>query len=329
MSTWWKGRRVLVTGATGLLGSWLSKALVERQASVTALVRDADPQSEFFRSRIVEQIGVVSGELEDLRALERAINQYEIDTVFHLGAQTIVTAADRAPLATFESNIRGTYNLLEACRRYRDLVQRVVVASSDKAYGQQQEAYREDMPLDGRRPYEVSKVCAEMLAVSYHRTYELPVAMSRCGNLYGGGDLNWSRLIPGTIRSLVAGERPIIRSNGQFIRDYLYVEDAVEALLRLAEQLHQPGVRGQSFNFSAEQPRTVLEMVRLIQRLMGSETLEPVILNEAPGELITQTLSTRKANEMLEWQPRWELEDALTKTIHWYRSLLIPATVVP
>ena len=220
----WTGRRVFVTGATGIVGSWLVKRLLELGAYVVALVRDWDPQTELVRSGDILRTNVVNGRLEDYDTLERAINEHEIDTVFHLGAQPIVTTALRNPLPTFEANIRGSYNLLEACRVHRSLVKRVVVASSDKAYGDAPSLpYTEDMPANGRHPYDVSKSCTDLLALSYAHTYDLPVTVARCGNIYGGGDLNWSRIVPGTIRSLWHGERPIIRSNGLFTRDYIYV----------------------------------------------------------------------------------------------------------
>ena len=323
MNGCWKGRRVLVTGATGLLGSWLVKALLERQTEVVALVLDAEPRSELYRSGAIQQVRVVNGRLEDYAALERAVAHHEVDTVFHFGAQAIVPVALRSPWATFEANVRGTYNLLEACRVHHDIVQRIVVASSDKAYGASGEPYREDMALQARHPYEASKACTEFLARSYATTYGLTLAITRCGNLYGGGDLNWSRIVPGTIRSLLAGERPVIRSNGRLVRDYLYVEDAVEACLRLAEQLERPEVRGEAFNISAETPRTVLEVVELLRRLLGCETIEPTVLNLAEGELESQVLSPAKANEVLGWKATWDLESGLQRTIEWYRALFL------
>lgn len=319
----WGSRRVLVTGATGMVGSWLVKELLERGARVVGLVRDADPRSELYRSGDVDRISVVNGRLEDLRTVERAVNEHAVDTVFHLGAQTIVGAAQRAPLATFESNVRGTWNLLEACRRHDGLVDRVVVASSDKAYGAQADLpYTEDSPLEATRPYEVSKACADLLTRSYHETYRLPVTVARCGNVYGGGDLNWSRIVPGTIRSLLRGERPVIRSDGTYVRDYIYVEDVVDAYLDLADALDGQGADGEAFNFSTESPLSVLEIVDRLRGILDGGDLEPRILDEAEGEIEAQHLSAAKARERLGWSPRWELDEGLRETVAWYRDAL-------
>ena len=317
----WTSRRVFVTGATGIVGSWLVKRLLDLGASVVALVRDWDPQTELVRSGDIMRTSVVNGRLEDYGTLERAINEHEVDTVFHLGAQPIVTTALRNPLPTFESNIRGSYNLLEACRVHRTLVKRVVIASSDKAYGDGPRLpYTEDMPANGRHPYDVSKSCTDLLSLAYAHTYDLPVAVARCGNIYGGGDLNWSRIVPGTVRSLHHGERPTIRSNGLFTRDYIYVKDVVDGYVRLAERCTEDGVRGEAFNFSPETKVTVLEMARLIQRLMQRDDLEPVILDEARAEIRDQYLDSAKARTRLEWTPRRNLEAGLLETISWYRE---------
>lgn len=319
----WSNRRVFVTGATGVIGSWLVKELLAQGSSVVALVLDADHQSEFFRSGDYRRSSIINGRLEDFGALERAINFYETDTVFHLGAQTIVGVAHRFPLPTFETNIRGTYNLLEACRLHSDLVQQVVIASSDKAYGEQTNLpYTEEMPLNGRHPYEVSKSCADLIAQAYHDTYGLPVAIARCGNVYGGGDLNWSRIVPGAIRSYLRLERPVIRSDGTYIRHYIYVKDVVRAYLRLAERLEDGQVRGKAFNFSTGMPMTVLEMVKAIQKLMGYLYIEPDIRNCAEGEIRAQHLSAEKARNVLKWEPEFDLESGLRETIAWYRDFL-------
>jgi CDP-glucose 4,6-dehydratase len=317
----WTDRRVFVTGATGIVGSALVRHLLDRGAYVVALVRDWDPQSEVVRSGTIQRASVVNGRLEDYGSLERAINEHEIDTVFHLGAQPIVTTALRNPLPTFEANIRGSYNLLEACRVHGALVKRVVVASSDKAYGDAPVLpYTEEMPPLGRHPYDVSKSCTDLLALSYAHTYGLPVTVARCGNIYGGGDLNWSRIVPGTIRSLWLGERPIVRSNGLFTRDYLYVEDVSDAYRILAERCTDDGVRGEAFNFSPETRVSVLEIVAAIQRLMGREDLPPLVLDEVRAEIKDQYLDSRKASERLGWQARYQLEAGLRETIGWYRG---------
>ena len=323
MSDRWAGRRVFVTGATGMIGSWLVKDLLARGAHVVALVFDADPQSELDRSGDLRRVAVVNGALEDFRTLERAVTQHEVDTVLHLGAQALVGVAHRSPLATLETNIRGTYNLLEACRLHQDLVRGIVVASSDKAYGEQRELpYTEAMGLAGTHPYEVSKSCADLIARAYHATYGLPVAIARCGNVYGAGDLNWSRIVPGTIRSLLRGERPVIRSDGGYVRDYFYVKDAARAYLRLAEALDDPRVPGAAFNFGTESPTTVLELVHVIQKLMDCTHLVPDIRASAQGEIRTQYLSTEKARGVLGWAPDFDLHTGLRETIAWYREFL-------
>lgn len=319
----WRGRRVFVTGATGIVGAWLVKDLLALGSYVVALVRDADPQSEFLRSGDFRRTFVVNGRLEDYGTLERAIIEHEVETVFHLGAQPIVGVAQRSPLPTFEANIRGSYNLLEACRVHSDLVKRVVIASSDKAYGTQSVLpYTEDMPLQGEYPYEVSKSCTDLLARSYFVSYGLPVAVARCGNIYGGGDLNWTRIVPATIRSFLQDERPVIRSDGRYVRDYIYVKDVTQAYLRLAERLDAPQVQGQAFNFSPERALTVLEIVEAIQQLMGCEHLTPDIRNTAQGEILSQYLSAERAHGVLGWRPRYGLDEGLAETIEWYREFL-------
>ena len=321
--TSWTSRRVLVTGATGIVGSWLVRQLVDEGAFVVALIRDMNPQSELIRSGLWTRITVVNGALEDYAAVERAVVEHDIDSVFHLAAQAIVTTALRSPLATFESNIRGSYNLLEACRVHSDVVKRVVVASSDKAYGESPTLpYTEDMPLDGRHPYDVSKSCTDLLALTYAHTYRLPVIVARCGNIYGGGDLNWSRIVPGTIRSVLRNERPVIRSDGKFIRDYIYVRDVVDAYLALGNHVSVERSIGQAFNFSPESRVSVLEITRQIQQLMERTDLEPIVLNQAKAEIPNQYLDSTKAHRELGWSPRYTLESGLRETIEWYRDFL-------
>jgi len=323
MSNYWRGKRVFITGATGIVGSWLTEALVKRGTYIVALVHDWDPQSDLIRTGIINQLHVVTGALEDYATLERAINEHEVDTVFHLGAQPIVTVANRSPLPTFETNIRGNYNLLEACRIHKDMVKRVVIASSDKAYGDSDVLpYTEDMPPLGHHPYDVSKSCTDLLAQAYWHTYQLPVGIARCGNIYGGKDLNWSRIVPGTIRSIIENKAPIIRSDGTFIRDYVYVEDVVEAYTDLAQALDQPEIRGEAFNFSSESHVSVIEIVNAIRRLMGREDLEPIILNEVRAEIKDQYLSSAKARKLLEWEARYTFEEGLRETIAWYQEYL-------
>ncbi len=325
----WRERRVLVTGATGIVGSHLCRALLDRGAFVVAFVRDDDPQSLLYRDGIAQRCSVVRGELQRIEDCVRAINAHEVEVVFHLGAQTLVGTALRDPLETFESNLRGSYNLLEAARRMSGLVKAFVVASSDKAYGDSPVLpYTEDMPLAGRHPYDVSKSCTDLLATCYAVSYNVPVAIARCGNIYGPGDLNWSRIVPGTIRSLLGGERPVLRSTGGNIRDYIYVADVVEAYLALAEQIDAPGVRGEAFNFSPETRISVFEIVRAITTLMRSH-LEPVVLGTATHEIKDQTLDAAKARRMLHWHPTWTLEAGLAETIPWYERVLSEGAANP
>lgn len=314
----WTDRPILITGATGLLGGWLLKRLIGLKADAVCLMRDWMPGSEAVRSHQLEQVKVVRGDVCDADLIERVLGEYEIETVFHLAAQTIVSIANRNPVSTFETNVKGTWTVLESCRR-SPTVKQIIVASSDKAYGDHKRLpYDESAPLQGRHPYDVSKSCADLLAQSYAKTYGLPVAVTRCGNLYGGGDLNWNRVIPGTIRSVLRGQRPIIRSDGTFIRDYFYVEDAAEALVRLAEQISEPHY-GDAFNFSDETPLSVLNLVRRILSQMGSD-LKPVIQNKVQNEIHKQYLSSRKARRMLGWKPVYGLDEGLSRTIEWYRK---------
>ena len=319
----WRDRPVLVTGGTGLVGSWLVRSLMEAGASVVCLVRDWVPGSEAVRSKVLERVNVVRGDICDRSLLERVLGEYEVNTVFHLAAQTIVGIANRNPISTFEANIEGTWNVLEACRR-SPLVKAIVVASSDKAYGDQEQLpYSEDTPLEGRHPYDVSKSCADLITQAYGKTYGMPVAVTRCGNFYGGGDLNWNRIVPGTIRSVLRGERPVIRSDGQFVRDYFYVEDGAACYMLLAEQLLQDSdrLRGQAFNFSNEIQVTVTELVKLVLEKMNS-SLMPEIRNEASNEIRHQYLSAERARRDLGWRPLFTLDEGLNRTVAWYTHFL-------
>ncbi|MDD4409974.1 MAG: GDP-mannose 4,6-dehydratase [Candidatus Pacebacteria bacterium] len=314
----WKDRNVLVTGCTGLLGSWLTKSLAEKEANVVGLIRDIIPRSNLNWSGFNSKIIIVRGEIEDYFLLERTINEYEIDTVFHLAAQTIVTIANRNPISTFKANIEGTWNILEACRR-APLVKRIIVASSDKAYGDQEKLpYDEETPLEGRHPYDVSKSCADLICRSYYETYSLPVCVTRCGNFYGGGDLNFNRIVPGTVRSIFNNEMPIIRSDGTYLRDYFYIKDGAESYMVLAEKMENKNIHGEAFNFSTEHPISVLEIVNKIIGLMESN-LEPKILNNATNEIRDQYLSAHKAKTLLSWQPLYSFDEGLKETIEWYQ----------
>ena len=321
-SAFWKQRPVLVTGATGLLGSWLVARLVAAGADVVCLVRDWVPQSELYRQGLDKRTRSVTGDVRDSALIERVLAEYEIKTVFHLAAQTIVGVAVRSPVTTFESNVGGTWSLLEACRTV-GRVEQIVIASSDKAYGVQPALpYTEDSPLQGRFPYDASKSAADLISQSYAATYGLPVGITRCGNFYGGGDLNWNRIVPGTIRSVLQGERPIIRSNGRFVRDYVFVEDGAGAYMVLAEKMAERGdLGGQAWNFSNEAPIDVLGLVAKILGLMGSK-LEPVVLNQASNEIPEQFLSAVKARRELGWKPLFTLDEGLRRAVDLYTKYL-------
>jgi len=322
VSPFWQDRPTLVTGATGLVGGWLVQQLVAAGADVVCLVRDWVPQAKVAAPELWNRIKVVRGDVCDQALLERILGEYEINSVIHLAAQTIVGVANRNPVSTFETNIQGTWSLLEACRR-SPTVKQIVCASSDKAYGDQAVLpYDEETPLQGQHPYDVSKSCADLIARTYAVSYGLPVVITRCGNFYGGGDLNWNRIVPGTIRSVLRGQRPVIRSDGSLIRDYFYVEEGAAAYMLLVEQLaSNPELKGEAFNFSNEIQVTVFQIVEHILRLMQS-TLEPDIRNEATNEILHQYLSAAKARQMLGWQPRFELDEGLARTIEWYKEFL-------
>ena len=321
-TAFWRDRPTFVTGATGLVGGWLVKSLVAAGADVVCLVRDWIPDCELVRSGHLDKVKIVRGDLCEQELMERALGEYEIDTVIHLAAQTIVGIANRNPVSTFEANIAGTWRLLEACRR-SPKVKQIVIASSDKAYGDQDILpYDEATPLQGQHPYDVSKSCADLISTTYAKSYDLPVTITRCGNFYGGGDLNWNRIVPGTIRSILRGQSPVIRSDGSFVRDYFYVEDGAAAYMMLAEKLAKnPELRGEAFNFSNELQVTVLELTHKILAQMGSDLL-PDVRNEASNEIKHQYLSAAKARRLLNWEPLYTLDGALQQTIQWYTDFL-------
>jgi CDP-glucose 4,6-dehydratase len=314
---------VFVTGASGIVGSWLVRSLLSAGASVVALVRDEDPRSEFVRSGDDRRVIQVHGSLQDLVLLERLVVQYEVDVVFHLGAQTQVRHAQRQPWATLEANVRGTYNLLEAARRSARPVRAVVVASSDKAYGESPTLpYTEAHPLAGRNVYDASKSATDLIATAYGASYRLPLGIARCANIYGGGDLNWDRIVPGTIRSLLAGEAPIIRSDGTLQRDYLHVDDAVSAYLALGEALMAGRASCEAYNFGNGRPVAVLEIVEEIGKVIGRSDLSPMIMSDAPNEIPAQWLDSAKAARHLGWTPALSLHEGLQRTVEWYREAL-------
>ena len=320
----WRGRSVAVTGATGFVGSWLVRKLVEAGAEVVCLIRESSEHPELLRT-VESEINIVTGDVRDQAVLEQMIREHDVRTFFHLAAQTIVGAAFKDPTTTFDSNIKGTWSLLEACRR-NPIVEQIIIASSDKAYGSHDRLpFDEQTPLQGQNPYEVSKSCADLISTAYAKTYALPIAITRCGNFYGGGDLNWNRIVPGTIRSVLTGQRPMIRSDGSSIRDYFYVEDGTAAYMLLAQQLaaRPDELRGQAFNFSNQLKVSVKELVHRILAKIGSD-LEPQIVNSVNGvgnESRYQYLSAAKAQRMLNWAPSFSLDEGLERTIAWYREL--------
>lgn len=318
----WPGKSVFVTGANGFVGSWLTKSLVEKGANVIALVRDLHPRGGLAFHKLEQKVTIILGNLTDYFLLERIMNEYEIDTCFHLASQVIVQIANRSPLSTFKSNIEGTWNLLEACRTSQ-LIKRIIVASSDKAYGaHKQLPYNEELPLNGTYPYDVSKVCADVLARCYAKTYDMPITVTRFANIFGGGDLNFSRIVPDTFRSILLFNRdPIIRSDGTPLRDYIYILDAVNAYLMLGEKMEQVGC-GEVFNFGNELPISVKDLVLTILAYCEKPHLKPSILGKGKpkGEIDEQYLSSKKVRERLNWKPEYSLEDGLRLTRDWYAT---------
>lgn len=315
----WKDRNVLVTGCTGFLGSWLSCALINAEANVIGFVRSKGEHSHLFRTGCQKNMHLVCGSIEDFQIVERTLREYEVDTIFHLAAQSIVDKASQNPLTTYEINIRGTGNVLEAAR-YNPKVKNIIVASTDRVYGEcGSHSCEESAPLKGIHPYDLSKCCADQLCSSYFYSHNLPVAVARCSNLFGGGDLNYNRLIPGTIHSILQGDPPVIRSDGSHIRQYLYVEDCVEAFLLLAERMEELRLYGEAFNLSLESPVSVRQLVQQILDLMDAD-LKPVVLNHASIEIKRLLISTEKADKVLGWKPKYSLDRGLRKTIEWYRA---------
>lgn len=323
VNDFWKDRSVLVTGATGLVGGWLVKELLKRESRVTALVLDSEPTSELFRSGDINRISVINGNLDSYEDVSRAVSQSEAKTIIHLGAQTIVGTALNDPISTFKANIQGTWNVLEAARRMPSLISSIVVASSDKAYGtSEQLPYTEDQPLNGDGPYDVSKSCTDLIAQTYGKTFGLPVTIARCGNIYGGGDLNWSRIVPGTFRDIALDKATELRSDGSFTRDYVHVLDIVDAYLYLAESTVRLKINGQAFNFSRDEPLSVIDMHRAVYEAVGIEYKKPTIINSAKSEIRDQHLDSKKARDLLNWNSRISLSEGLKITAEWYSNYL-------
>ncbi len=318
--SFWQDKKVLVTGISGFVGSALASRLVDEGADVVGLVRDDVPNSNFHLKRLAKKITGVRGSLEDFELVERAINEYGIEYVYHLAAQAIVGVANRSPLSTFHSNIQGTWNLMEACRGKKN-IQGIIVASSDKAYGTHKKLpYRENFPLLPQYPYDVSKACADLITQCYYKTYQLPVVITRFANIYGPGDFNFSRIVPDTIRSVMKGKNPIIRSDGSPERDYLFIDDVVDLYLLLGREIKK--TQGEVFNAGHKKPVSVLNLVKMILKHAGRKGLRPVITGKGNphGEIDRQWLDGRKAEKMLGWKPKYDLESGIKKTIDWYQN---------
>jgi CDP-glucose 4,6-dehydratase len=319
----WVGKRVFVTGASGFLGTWTVKELNCRGATTIGYVRDGGHHLSRRDDPATEPHLTVHGQLEDYETVLRAINEHEADSVLHLGAQPIVGVANRNPRSTFEANVRGTWNVLDACRELGRQVERIIVASSDKAYGVAAALpYDETMPLNANHPYDASKACTDILARTYFHSYGLPVCVTRAGNFFGGRDMNFNRIVPGVARWALRGERPVLRSDGSMVRDYIYVRDVVLGYLALAERMEDPALHGHAFNFSTEQPITTITLVRRILAAAGREDLQPIILGQATNEIPEQHLSAAKARTFLDWEPVWTMDKALDETLAWYRAWL-------
>ena len=322
----WRSKNVLLTGGTGFVGGNLIKKLLEYNCNIFCIIRNDNPQSFLSIENLNKEIRTIKGDIIDKDLIYNTITEQHIDIIFHLAAQVEVGVGLTNPYLTFETNIRGTYNLLEACRLAKNSGQEIlsiIVASSDKAYGTQPVLpYTEDMSMNGDHPYEVSKSCTDLISTTYARTYGTPVTIARCGNIYGGGDLNWNRIVPGTFRSLLRGEQPVLRSDGTFIRDYLHVDDIVSAYLALGEQTDKPEFAGQGFNFSDESPLTVMQIYKAICTAAEKPETTPNILNAASSEIKDQYLDSTKAHEVLGWHASVSLGDGLKKSFDWYRELL-------
>jgi len=319
-NNFWTLKNILVTGGSGFLGSYIIEKLLQRGANIIAIVRDQLAKSRLFYEKLNENITIVNGDISNYRLVERTLNEYEIEVVFHLAAQTIVSIANRAPISTFESNIKGSWNIFEASRNI-ETVERIIVASSDKAYGEKEKLpYNETDFLNAKHPYDLSKAITDLLAQGYYSTYNLPIGITRCGNLYGGGDLNFNRIVPQTIRSILYKQNPELRSDGTFLRDYFFVEDAADSYIMFAENLLEKNLQGEAFNFGTGSPVRVLEVVEKLLAISGNKTLKPIIKNTAKGEIKDQYLDCNKAFKTFDWKPAHTLEMGLRKSFEWYKS---------
>jgi len=319
MSNYWKDKKVFITGFNGFIGSWLTHELCQKGADVTGLIRDHIPNSNIKRLKLDEKINIVNGDITNFDTLRRSFSEYDIDTVFHLAAQPIVTVALKDPISTFKVNIEGTWNILEASRLMG--IDRLIIASSDKAYGTHKDLpYDETFALKGQFPYDVSKSCADLIAQTYYNTYKIPVCITRNANIYGGGDLNFNRIIPETIRNILLNQSPVIRSNGEFIREFFYVKDAVKSYLRVAENMHKKEIMGKAFNFGTDEKIKIIDLVNKIIEISGKNSIKPIILDEVKKEITDQYLSSKLARSVLNWEPRYNLDEGLIETYNWYEE---------
>ncbi len=315
----WKNKKILITGASGFVGSHLVQKLLDYESQVTTFIYEVNNSSPLVQSKNIHQTQAIYGDLYDFDSVFRAVKESGVEIIFHLGAETIVETARLNPLRTMQSNVAGTWNILESARLLKDQVRSTVIASSDKAYGNSIKLpYDETFPLAGVGLYDVSKSCTDLISKSYADNFKLNVSIARCGNIYGPGDLNWSRIVPGTIRSILRNERPIIRSSGKNLRDYIYIDDILDAYLKLGRLSDQIELAGEAFNFSREEPISVLDMVEEIRKSFANTLLEPKILNQAENEILDQHLDSSKARRILKWKPRIDLPTGLQNTKHWY-----------
>jgi CDP-glucose 4,6-dehydratase len=322
----WHGRVALVTGCTGLLGCWVSRRLCDLGARVVGLVRDAVTDGHpFERFGLRDRMKLVTGSVDDFDLVRRLVAEERVQVILHLAGQSRVHVAAERPRLAFEVNIRGTWNVLEAVRVAGTRTP-VVLASSGTVYGTADELpFTEDTPLRSTSPYDASKACAESVARSYHATFGVPVCLVRSGNLYGGGDLHIERIVPGTIRALLSGERPVIQGDGRAVRDYLYVDDAARAYVMLAEATDDSEIAGEAFNLGAERPTTVADIVETIMRVGGRPDLTAHVLGRPAPAVPAMVLSSLKARKAVGWRAETPLETGLASTIAWYREFWRPA----
>lgn len=318
-NNFWKDKRIFVTGGTGFIGTYLVDELVRKGAEVYCLAFEIQRDCNFVKKGLDKSTSLIYGDMRDFEMIKLSLEKYGIDTVFHLAAQPLVQIALRNPFETIKANVTGVLNVLEACRLTS--VKRLVIASSDKAYGSHDELpYDESFALKGGYPYDVSKSCTDLLAQAYGKTYGMDIGISRSSNVYGGGDLNFDRIIPESIKSILFDAPIQIRSDGKFIREFFYVKDAAKAYLVLGEKIGELGLKGEAFNFGTDQPIVILDLVEKIKRVSKKVDAEIKILNVVKGEIKNQFLSSKKARDILGWAPEYDLERGLEETYNWYKE---------